>query len=72
MNEWTLVQTHLDAEGLGEPLDDGEKGVGGEHGGLVHLSVDDLAQRRVAGRQPSKHLLVVINYTIKYHFKKYS
>ena len=40
--------TYLDAHGLGEPLDDGEERVGGEHGSLVRLRVDELAH--VAGR----------------------
>jgi hypothetical protein len=45
--------TYLDAEWDGEPLDDREEGVGGEHGSLVSLRVDDLAQRRVRRREPS-------------------
>ena len=39
----------LDAHGLGEPLDDGEEGVGGEHGRLVRLRVDELAHVAVNG-----------------------
>ena len=46
--------SYLNAERLGEPLDDGEKGVCGQHGGLVGLRVDDLAQRWVGRGQPSK------------------
>ena len=42
-----INDTDLNAHGLGEPLDDGEERVGGEHGGLVRLRVDELAH--VAG-----------------------
>ena len=44
---------YLDPHGLGEPLDDGEEGVGGEHGGLVTLGVDDLIESVGRGGQPS-------------------
>ena len=35
---------YLNSHGRGKPLDDGEEGVGGEHGGLVTLGVDDLGE----------------------------
>ena len=41
--------THFNSHGLGEPLDDGEEGVGGEHGRLVCLRVDELAHGEVEG-----------------------
>ena len=44
---------YLDSHGLGEPLDDGEEGVSGEHGGLVTLGVDDLGESVGRGGQPS-------------------
>ena len=44
---------YLDSHGLGEPLDDGEERVGGEHGGLVTLGVDDLGESVGGGGQPS-------------------
>ena len=47
---------YLDPHGLGEPLDDGEEGVGGEHGGLVTLGVDDLIESVGGGGQPSRDI----------------
>ena len=47
--------TYFNPHGLGEPLDDGEEGVGGEHGRLVALGVDDLAERVGRGGQPPAH-----------------
>ena len=35
--------SHLDSHGLCEPLYDGQKGIGGQHGRLVTLGVDNLA-----------------------------
>ena len=48
--------TYFNPHGLGEPLDDGEEGVGGEHGGLVTLGVDDLAEGVGAGGEPPAHV----------------
>ena len=42
---------YLNAHGLGKPLDDGQQGVGGEHGRLVALGVDDLAGEPGRGGQ---------------------
>ena len=44
---------YLNSHGLGKPLDDGEEGVGGEHGCLVTLGVDDLGDSIGGGGQPS-------------------
>ena len=49
----TMTLTHLNAHGLGKPLDDGEKGEGSEQGGLVAVGVHDLAHRAVGSGQPS-------------------
>ena len=43
---------YLDSHGLCEPLDDGEEGEGGEHGGLVGLGVDYLGEGVGGGGQP--------------------
>ena len=51
----------LDAHGLGEPLDDGEEGEGGEQGGLVAVSVHDLTEGAVGGGQPSVLQLEILN-----------
>ena len=48
--------TYLDAHGLGKPLDDWEEREGGEHGSLVSLCVDDLAEGVGAGGEPSAHI----------------
>ena len=39
--------TYFNPHWLGEPLDDWEEGVGGEHGRLVRLRVDELAHVEV-------------------------
>ena len=44
---------YLNSHGRGKPLDDGEEGVGGEHGGLVTLGVDDLGESVGRGGQLS-------------------
>ena len=59
------LTSDLNAHGLGEPLDDGEEGVGGEHGRLVRLRVDELAHVEVRRgsldmRQPSVELQPVV------------
>ena len=59
------TESDLNAHGLGEPLDDGEEGVGGEHGRLVRLRVDELAHVEVRRgsldvRQPSVELQPVV------------
>ena len=43
---------YLNSHGLGKPLDDGEGGVGGEHGCLVTFGVDDLGGSIGGGGQP--------------------
>ena len=51
------TKSDLNAHGLGEPLDDGEEGVGGEHGRLVRLRVDELAHVAV-------EVLLVLNFNL--------
>ena len=48
--------TYLDTHGLGKPLDDWEEREGGEHGSLVSLCVDDLAEGVGAGGEPPAHI----------------
>ena len=55
-NDYFLITTYLDTHGLGKPLDDWEEREGGEHGSLVSLCVDDLAEGVGAGGQPSAHI----------------
>ena len=38
-----VAGTDLNAHGFGEPLDDGEERVSGQHGSLVRLRVDEFA-----------------------------
>ena len=45
--------TNLNSKRFSKALNDGKKGVGGEHGSFIGLSVDNLGQGRVAGWQPS-------------------
>ena len=52
----TMTLTHLNAHGLGKPLDDGEEREGRQHGSLVSLSVDNLAESVGAGGEPSAHV----------------
>ena len=57
--------TYFNPHWLGEPLDDWEEGVGGEHGRLVRLRVDELAHVEVRRgsldmRQPSVELQPVV------------
>ena len=48
--------TYLDTHRLGESLDDGEEREGGEHGSLISLGVNDLAEGVRAGGEPSAHV----------------
>ena len=47
---------YLNSHWLGKPLDDGMEGVGGKHGGLGTLGVDDLGEGIGGGGQPSEDI----------------